>query len=502
MDLYARFDLPPPPPPTVFSRDHTLGRARMPNFTSVEEVSQFVDNSIVWRHSKGADAFLIFSIIYTASIITVVSLFVGHKMYNRAWWVFRMVPRGHSTTVIPNVHNAWTLFIGLYGLLLLISFVQNHIHTIRNEPIPNNGFWIGMLWVPIAFAVWYQTWGIIAARVTTGSATLDSIPGQSLLRLIPSWLVNVICLCFPGLPALATLAPIITGNAFLERARHGWKNWHDSFDGASELTRDMVLDAQTIFHSSIHGAYYISIALLMWTIACILFGGLYTYSSTSFILDLRKHLRYKRNNVPAQRLRNSAKPFSTNHSIMKATQESEGPGKTEVMWQQGDTHFSETGLGNGFISKRNDEVHRQIRSQMFTAREAAQDRSYSFFPPIAPSKTITRLEMSEADKVLRYFTIQSMSVMLGFLAFVADLIVMIVRSYPAAEANHYEHAEIASYIAAAAISFISGTCPFMSVTHATFEASFAALLHARRVEQGKFEDDDIVAFSNVDVEME
>ncbi|KAE8240706.1 hypothetical protein A4X13_0g7636 [Tilletia indica] len=500
MDLYARFDLPPPPPPTVFSQDHTFERARMPNFTSVEEVSQFVDNSIVWRHSKGADAFIIFSIIYIISIVTTLSLFIGHRLYNRAWWVFRLVPRGHSTAVIPNVHNAWTLFIGLFALLLLGSFISNHIGTIRNEPIPNNGMWIGMMWAPIVFAAWYQTWGIVAARFTTGSATPDNIPGHSLVQLLPPWLVNVICICFPGLPVVAALAPSIIGNAFFERARHGWKSWHHDFDGASELTRDMILDAQTIFHSSIHGAYYMCVAMVIWAITCFIFCGLHAYASTSFILDLREHLIFKRNKAPSQTSAKLAKSFATNSSTLKASQESKEPSKSTIQWQETDRQDSEPNLGKGYVSRRNDEAHSHIRSQMFTARETAQNRSYSFFPPIAPSKTITRLENSTAEKVVYYFAIQSVSVMLGCLAFIIDIIVMIVQSYPAAEANHYEHAEIASYIAVSATSFTSGTTSSISVTHATFEASFAALLHARRAKQGNFEDDEETAFNDLELQ--
>ncbi|KAE8183596.1 hypothetical protein A4X06_0g8307 [Tilletia controversa] len=173
MDLYARFDLPPPPPATVFSRDRTDARARMPNFITVDQVSKFVDGSILWQHSRDANAFIIFASVYLMTILVILSVMIMQMIYHRSWWVFRIVLRGHSKIIIPNVHNSWILFIAPYVWILVGSLIAHIVGDAWAEPVPNAALWISMMWVPVGFAVWYQTWAIWAAQIDNGSASFD-----------------------------------------------------------------------------------------------------------------------------------------------------------------------------------------------------------------------------------------------------------------------------------------------------------------------------------------
>ncbi|CAD6884919.1 unnamed protein product [Tilletia laevis] len=108
------------------------------------------------------------------------------------------------------------------------------------------------------------------------------------------------------------------------------------------------------------------------------------------------------------------------------------------------------------------------------------DQHISFFPPIESSGTIVHIEASKAERVLTFFFMQSVSITLGTMAFIADSLYMALHSYAAAEANNYESAFITGYIAVVIITLLAGTGSFVSMTHTTFEASFTALLYARR----------------------
>ncbi|CAD6948759.1 unnamed protein product [Tilletia controversa] len=112
------------------------------------------------------------------------------------------------------------------------------------------------------------------------------------------------------------------------------------------------------------------------------------------------------------------------------------------------------------------------------------DQHISFFPAIESSSTIVRIEASEAETVLNFFIIQSVSITLGAVALCADSLYMVLRSYAAAEANNYEPAFITSYIEAVITTLLAGTGSFISMTHTTFETSFTALLYTRRFDPG------------------
>ncbi|KAE8181914.1 hypothetical protein CF336_g8737 [Tilletia laevis] len=246
-------------------------------------------------------AFLVFSTAFYVTLMVTLGVLILHKIYNRSWWVFRVVPRGHSKIIIPNVHTSWVLFMGLYLNILVGSFIASFVSDLRAEPVPHDALWMGIMWVPICFAAWYQTWGITAARIDNGS--LHDLPRKSLVRHIPSWLGNIVCLLFPAGPCLAAVVPGVIGNTFLERSRHGWYDWHIKYDGMPFLTREMLVDAQNIFHASICGVYYLSISMTIWGVVCIIFGGAYTFAACSLIMDLRDHLAAKRAGPPLQRFR-------------------------------------------------------------------------------------------------------------------------------------------------------------------------------------------------------
>ncbi|KAE8186080.1 hypothetical protein A4X06_0g4552 [Tilletia controversa] len=472
VDLYARFDLPPPPPPTIFSRDHTDGRARMPNFASVNEVSKFVDASRLWRHSRGANVFLIFATVYL--LITLMLMVVGvlHKVYKRTLWVFRIVPRGHSKIIIPNVHNSWALFITPYIWILVASSIGHIIGDARVEPVININLWISMMWSPMLFAVWYQTWGLIASRVTASS---DKVSGISLNPSLPPWLTNGVCLLVPAIPSVITSVVSAIGNAHFERARHGWYDWHAKYDGTSELTRDMVLDAQNVFHASIRGAYHVCISQIIWGTMCFLFGTAHSFATSSLIFSIGDHLRAKRRALLAQKSILMPQELPTHAPAVNRSMAQINP--SELTAVEG---ISKPPLSVTCDSIGTDDQQSRTETRMYTFGERMHDQHISFFPPIESSGTIVHIEASKAERVLTFFFMQSVSITLGTMAFIADSLYMALHSYAAAEANNYESAFITGYIAVVIITLLAGTGSFVSMTHTTFEASFTALLYARR----------------------
>ncbi|KAK0528872.1 hypothetical protein OC835_004513 [Tilletia horrida] len=495
MDIYAKYHLPPPPPPTIFSRDHGPSRARMPNFTSVEEVSAFIANSIVWRHSKQSDTFLIFCIVYVATIEVMLSLFVLRKIYQRAWWLFRISPRGHKMYIVPNVHTSWALFIGIYGWVLTGSFIASHIKYVRNQPVPYNGLWITLLWAGIPFAAWYQTYGIIAARV---EQTFSS--DKDVLSSLPAWLVNIVAICLPGVPGLVAAIPGIFSNVHFERARHGWYDWHAKYDGMTELNRDLLVDAQNIFHDSIRGCYYISAMMLIWAATVIILGAAYACTACALIKRLRSSVRHHGKPPKAHSAATPLSPASSSKmqsgtDIRSATADViyDAQQLTAIKWAVPGATF-EPASPRAALRKQTirEVIDEQIHSQLFSRSQVQNDRAMSYFPSVRPSQTIHSVKTSTAKKVLLYFEIQAVAsllaighvvpacVLLGAIGFLVTTLYMSTHFAPASERNEAEKVEITCYIMVCVISVVAGTGSSISMTHASFEASFSSLLSSHR----------------------
>ncbi|KAE8189203.1 hypothetical protein CF336_g5835 [Tilletia laevis] len=482
MDIYTRFDLPPPPPPTVYSRDHTDARARMPNFTSVEEVSDFVDAARLWRHNSAANGFFIFATAYLLLMAVLAVAGICHKLYKRSFWVFRVVPRGHSKIIIPNIHTSFVLFITPFLLLLAASAISLIVGHDRNEPNVHFGVWIAAVGVPVYFSVWYQSWGIIAARLGDGSISSRKANDRSRARLAPAWLVNAVWLFLPAMPSVACLVIASVADSYYEQARHGWFEWHSQYDGMPELTRDMVLDAQNIFHASIHGTYHLSVILTVWTVVCLTNTVFHCYTTTTLIYGIRKHIGSKRRGMPLQSFKAVSQPAVPSPNSLANTPLE----KIDEIDSSFPSHATSTASPRPAVSFSRDTGNQrdgpgQITSRMFTSVERAQNRSISFFPSITPSTTVVCLEASKATVIVAFFALQSMSITFGGLAFTANFLYMIVKYYAATEANNFQPYWLISYSLVLAITILAGTGSVVSLVHTTFEDSVAMLVDALRL---------------------
>ncbi|KAE8245753.1 hypothetical protein A4X03_0g7430 [Tilletia caries] len=275
------------------------------------------------------------------------------------------------------------------------------------------------------------------------------------------------------------MVPGMIGNTSLERARHEWYEWHSKYNGMPDLTRDMVVDAQNIFHASIHGSYYLCISLTIWGVMCIILSGAYTVAACSLIRDLRQHLKVRRGDPPPQKFRGVIqKRYAHDQSTDRPIQQLSEAASNCTLASSGTL---ESALSRRCDSRGSEEHQEYIQSRMFTVRERTEDRSGAFFPPVAPSRTVVHLPTSKAEQVLFYFT---GSVILACLSLLGVTLFMVIHSFAAAESNRYESVEMTSYIGVAIITMLAGTASFLSVAHSTFEASISTLVYSRRANQG------------------
>ncbi|KAE8226493.1 hypothetical protein CF319_g897 [Tilletia indica] len=494
MDLYARFDLPPPPPPTIFSQDHTFARARMPNFTSIKEVADFLDHTMLDLASKRSDRFQIFAIVFGSAILTTLSLLVIHKVYYEDWWIFRLVSRGHNSIVLPNVHATWIVFISLYGWIRIGFSIVKHIGHVRHEPVPHKILWTATMWTPACFAAWYQAWAITAARGSSVPPLEEATPGRSKGRSIPAWLINLVYLSLPAVPAFVALVAGVIGNRHYERARKEWFSWHTHHGDAQDLSREVLLDAQDIYHANLRGVFHLSVAMAVWTFTCLIFGSMYCWAAFRLILDLRKHIQEKRTarstaktSMGTETLAAStlAKPSPECHAsdvetLCEGIQQS-----VAIGWQVVSGRDSGATINSGDHVRLNGVLGSQT-----LAEKPMQVRplSLSDSPITKPSKVALRLETLKAYQVLFTFFIQSSAVTLSCLTFVVLGLLSVIRYYPAAERNEFQTPVAVNHFAAAIASLVAGTASAFAMMNAQFETKFTALLQAWHVDKDTCQD--------------
>ncbi|KAE8247451.1 hypothetical protein A4X03_0g7042 [Tilletia caries] len=249
-----------------------------------------------------------------------------------------------------------------------------------------------------------------------------------------------------------------------------------------DLTRDMVLDAQNIFHARIHGTYYFSVSLTMWTVMCILNTAAHSYATTTLIYGIGKHLTSKHRGAPLQNFKPLSQaavpaPNSLASSPLVKIDESDSSSRTcagSVPSLRPAVSFSRD-IGN----QEGDQG--QIISRVFTFVERMQNRSISFFPSIRPSTRVVSHETRKATIVLAFFTRDP-------------------KRYAASEANRFQPTWLIGYFLVVVTTLIAGTGSVISISRTTFEDSVAALVYAIRSNSSTVDEEEMRDTNFLDME--
>ncbi|KAK0522080.1 hypothetical protein OC834_006411 [Tilletia horrida] len=515
MDVYGQFGLPPPPPPGPFSLWSGVNRARLPELTTVAQVSDFVDKLTVYQHSDAFQAQYLFGIGYLTLLLCIAMAIFYRKLRRRSWWIFRSVVRNQGVQLLPNVHNVWALGTGIYALVCIAGYTTEYIYFKKVEPVPHLTLWIALQWTPLSFACAWQAWGIF-------SASKPRIKSKARLppMLTKPSVTNAIWLCMPFAQFLTVLVPGMLSDIHQERARHARAEWRAQYGGNDVLSREMLLDVIAIWNDILRSFHYLCVCMCLWATYTLFLFLLYTIVSWKLIAQLRHHLhvlRRRRTTSTFERTHSLHHvPFTDRWRSLASVPTPGSPAAPSTLVDPTSPHFSTELDGEkstfsstsafafaptrsvkilasdtGKTTKSKDPS--EIRSKLFSKSEQKNDRSVSFFPSVTPSATLPRQPLradSQAQRVLRYFMIQSISVSCGIVCLCAIPIALAVTLYSAAEFCEIERYEGAAYVAASWITFIFGTTTMFSIAHATFETSFSQLLHHADAEENEDEDND------------
>ncbi|KAE8270168.1 hypothetical protein A4X09_0g2183 [Tilletia walkeri] len=522
MDIYQRFNLPLPPPPRAFSFWSGPERARLPDLVDRRAASEFLDKLTIYQHSMAFQVQFLFGIGYLGILCAISTSIIILKLRRRAWWVFRSVTRYQGILVIPNVHNIWALGTGIYAMVCIGGYTTEFVYYKKAEPVPHLTLWINLQWTPLAFACVWQAWGIYVARAqsTSNNTSKDSSAERSSnmpMMLSRPRLTNYIWFFMPTAQFLLLLTPAILSDRYLERARHGRSAWRIKYEASADLSREMLLDLQSVWDNVMQSFYHVCISMFMWTIFTALLFVLYTSVSWRLISGLRSHLRAMRRRRPLATFNTSLSTTRRPFGVWANGDASGSPVSPDAIGSSSLIDVS-TSLGKdasllsvlgsstprttqseeGKEGRRHDigREAAQIRSVLFTDIERQKDRSQSFFPTVTPSATLPSQPLqgdAQAQRVLRYFMIQSISVSCGILCLTAIPLFLALTLYSASENASIERFEGIGYLAASWVTFVFGGTTMVSICHATFESTFSQLLHDDGLDDTDFREMDSLA---------
>lgn len=122
--LNNQFNLPPPPPTSLFStvRDEA-GRAWFPDFTRdqdpVASLKQFVER-LFYPHLRNS-TFVQLKVLSVLTAIVGIWIFLTilRRVWERSFWLFRLVRRSNGTLVVPNAVTSFVAIESMFAILLI-----------------------------------------------------------------------------------------------------------------------------------------------------------------------------------------------------------------------------------------------------------------------------------------------------------------------------------------------------------------------------------------------
>ncbi|KDN49944.1 hypothetical protein K437DRAFT_74638 [Tilletiaria anomala UBC 951] len=536
MGLYSTFDLQPPPPPTAFSRLNSPSRATIPDFLALYP-NDPAQQAIAFRAWVRRVFFWEFTQIHgffpqlkacgglIAGLVVFVLFIIGKRLHEKSFWMVRFAQKREGVIIIPNAVSCFTVMEGIYCILaiaLCFMFDEFYEHGQTPKCIM---LWITTPWISLLWGAAYSGWGALLAAPegdTYGSGpwSLRSIAKRPLLA-------NVICLALPLLQSISILVPAIIAHVKQEAALSSYLDWEQRYAEVTELSREFVLEGQTIFHDSIEATYYADVTFTLWTCWAGLFFVVFTRIVYCLFLDILRHAKLLNSNYvrhePSSwktcmnRTSQAVKPQSLllrmagEEKAAQKCMESMPPINEDT---DGDVFhpkgYAEEGISlnhirspdevsgsgtraasprscqpvNPAIEQFVDELHvGQETWHIFSTREVAEDLPHaSFFPPVKPSRVLPfarplteSCSRSQHARLFRRlvlsFGLQFGGICLATLTYMGTALYLAIELYASAEANDIGNTYGGALIAAMWAAVFFGSITLFAIAFRSLECA-------------------------------
>ncbi|CAD6889361.1 unnamed protein product [Tilletia controversa] len=300
VDIYDVFSLPAPPPPTWLSFYNGPDRARLPNFLASDDpvaaATKFLHGQIMflyfpslWIHVKIVTALASLFVLAAVAVIF-------RRLLQRTLWILRLKQTERGPLVVP---NAIMIFAGTEGLFVILFLVYINIidqsWRVQKQPLPNLVLWIALTWSPLIAGPIWSAFGLWHARPPSSIPRNTRSVKQSRFfgTQIPfpkSLLISMFWLTVPVIQLMTVFGPAFIGDGHRSEAVRLYYKWNEEYANATELSRPMLVELQTIWGEDLKAFYWLAITMFIWFAWTIILCFGYTFVNLRLLLPLRAQL--------------------------------------------------------------------------------------------------------------------------------------------------------------------------------------------------------------------
>lgn len=169
--------------------------------------------------------------------------------------------------------------------------------------------WISCVWCPLVTGAIWAGWGTLHA--TPSAFSKPSISSSGRRHVVRSfirkpWVINILCLSTPVLQFVSVMIPGIIANARTDSALQMYLDWLDRYGTATELSPDMLREAQQLWFKAASGAYISAVLMTIWSAWAGVFLIFYGLTGAFLIRIVRRQISRIRS---LERKQNALDPY-------------------------------------------------------------------------------------------------------------------------------------------------------------------------------------------------
>ncbi|CAD6926993.1 unnamed protein product [Tilletia caries] len=240
---------------------------------------------VCWDYPQWVVITFIISLVLLSIFLAVCLVVIIERVRRGASWILRFGQGEKRALIVPHAQNGWTFSVSIYFLLVLACVCDVYVSTREHKPIQHIPLWVICLFTPLAMGVWLQLWGIFLAAMP------QQLTGEFTSYKVPARVMNTVCLCFPPLAFTILMVPTAISDYHWHRvATKDWPAFQHRYQDETELSREMLVDAQKIWNHLLRFSFMMSVACMTWVIICVGMTAVYVWINWRTISSLRSFL--------------------------------------------------------------------------------------------------------------------------------------------------------------------------------------------------------------------
>ncbi|KAE8268029.1 hypothetical protein A4X09_0g4307 [Tilletia walkeri] len=321
--------------------------------------------------------------------------------------------------------------------------------------------WVNSLILPIAAGTWFQVWGLVIAAVPTqlsGALASSRVPAQVLNAIFigPPLGFLVLCMTLSGL----------SDHHWTRVVTKDWPAFRDRYESETELSREMLVDAQKIWDRLLKMSLLLLVNLIAWVIAGVVIMVLHGSVVLCTVVSLRKFLttheaiqrrRFRKggSSDPEHADRQSTWRFLRKQIVRICDlRDQRGTGSSQIKWE---------GAG---------------RDPSRTPVDPSPEQNLPVWRSESPTEMTQMMGHQRGKKVLVYFAGQCAAVSMGGSSMVGLGIALTLTLYPAMEQQSRQPIIIFALVTISCITMSFGLVTLLSLAYSSFEPPFSAFIQA------------------------